>query len=44
MQLSKKPKTFWQFFIAFFESMLIFEQLESHSLSISEVTESKRRG
>ena len=37
-QLSKKPKTFCCNFIAFLEFTLNFE---AHSLSISEITESK---
>ena len=46
MQLSEKPKTFCQYFIAFLESTLnlnILKKHESHSSSISEVIESERR-
>ena len=45
MQLSEKPKTLPQIFIAFLESTLNFkhfEKNEPHSLSISEVFDSKR--
>ena len=49
MQLFKKPKTFCCIFIAFLESTLNFEYFEkkkkkSHSLSISEIIDSERRG
>ena len=46
MQLSKKPKAFCCFFIPFLESTLNFEhfeKIEPHSLSISEIIDSKRR-
>ena len=46
MQLSEKPKTFSQFFIALLESILNFEHFEKnerHSSSISEVIDSERR-
>ena len=47
MQLSKNSKTFHCFFIAFLESTLNFEnfeKIEPRSLSISEITDSERRG
>ena len=48
MQLSKKPKKFCSIFIAFLEFTLNFEHFERnnepHSLSISEIIESERRG
>ena len=55
MQLSKKPKTFllhfYCVFIAFLESKLKFEHFEKkkrknepHSLSISEIIDTERRG
>ena len=49
MQLSEKTKTFFQFFIAFLESILNFKHFEKkkknepHSSSISEVIDSQRR-
>ena len=46
MQLSEKPKTFCQFFIAFLESTLHFKHFEKkgpYSLSISEVIDFERR-
>ena len=46
MQLSKKPKSFCQFFIVYLESILSFEHLkknEPHGLSIFEVIVSERR-
>ena len=48
MQLSEKPKTFFEFFIAFLESKVNFEHFEkkkneSHNLSISEVIDFERR-
>ena len=48
MHLSKQPKLFCCFFIAFLESTLNFEHFEKkfelHSLSISEIIDSERRG
>ena len=47
VQLSKKPNTFCRFFIAFLESTCNFERFEKnelHSLSISEIINSERRG
>ena len=46
MQLSEKPKTFSEFFIAFLESTLNFEHFEKkdepHRSSISEVIDPER--
>ena len=46
MQLSKKPKIFCCLFMAFLESTLNFKHFEKnpHSLSISEIIDSERRG
>ena len=44
MQLSKKLKTFCQFFIAFVKSILNFLKNERDSLSISEIICSERQG
>ena len=48
MQLCKKEKTFSQFFIVFLKftlSLVIFEKKDDlHSLCISEITDSERRG
>ena len=48
MRLTKKPKTFCRFFIAFLKSTLNFEHFEKknepHSSSISEVVDSERHG
>ena len=48
MQVSKKPKTFCCNFIDFLESKLKFKHFEQksepHSLSISEIIDSERRG
>ena len=49
MQLSKKPKSFCCIFIAYLEPTLDFEYFEKkkkgpHSLSISEIIDSKRYG
>ena len=46
IQLSEKPKTFCQFFIALLESILNFEHFEKnerHGSSISGVIDSERR-
>ena len=44
MQLSEKPKTFREFFIAFLESILNFEHFDVPlSLSISDVIDYERR-
>ena len=47
MQLSAEPNAFWAIFVSFLKSMLTFEffrgKNESHSPSISEVTNSKKR-
>ena len=47
MQLSEKPKTFPQIFIAFLESTLNFKHFEkkyeTHGSNISEVIDSERR-
>ena len=47
MQLSEKPKTFLEFFVAFLECTLNLEhflkKIEPHSPSISEVIDSERR-
>ena len=46
MQLSEKPKTFLQIFVAFLEPTLNVKHFEkkndSHSLAISEVIDSER--
>ena len=48
MQLSKKPKMFCCYFIAFLRSIFNFQRFENknepHSLSISEIIDSERRG
>ena len=47
MQLFEKPTTFCCFFIAFLESTLNLKHFEKnypHSLSISEIIDSERRG
>ena len=48
MQVSRKQKTFSQFFSSFFKSNLKFEHFqkkgESHSRGISEITESEKHG
>ena len=48
MQLSRKQKTFSQFFCAFLKSSLNFEHFQkkddSHSLGISKFTESEKQG
>ena len=48
MQLSRKQKTFSEFFSAFLESILNFEHFQkrddSHSWGISKITESEKRG
>ena len=48
MQLPKKPKIFCCNFIVFLESTLNFEHFEKknehHSLSISEICDSEKRG
>ena len=48
MQLSRKQKTFSQFFAAFLKSSLNFEHFQkkddSHSRGISEITESEKQG
>ena len=49
MQFSKKPKIFSQFFIAFLKSTSHFKYFEKrkdefHSLSISEIVDSKKGG
>ena len=48
MHLSKQLETFFWNFLAVFESTLTFENFEiknkPHNLSISEITDSERRG
>ena len=48
MQVSRKQKTFCQFFCAFLKSSLKFEDFQkkddSHSLGISESTDSEKHG
>ena len=48
MQLSRKQKTFSQFFSAFLKSSLNFEHFQkkddSHSSDISEITDSEKHG
>ena len=48
MQLSRKQKTFSEFFSAFLKSSLNFEHFQkkddSHSWCISEITESEKQG
>ena len=44
IQLSKKQKTFLNFFATFIRFPSIFEKPDTHSLFISEVRECKRRG
>ena len=48
MHLSQKQKSFCQLFCAFFKSKLNFELFQKkndpHSLCISEITDSERRG
>ena len=48
MQLSRKQKTFSEFFCAFLKSSLNFEHFQtkddSHSSGISEITESEKQG
>ena len=48
MQLSRKEKTFLQFFAAFLKSSLNFENFQrkddSHSLGICKITESEKQG
>ena len=48
MQLSQKQKTFCEFLSVFLKSILHFEHFqkkdESHSLRISKVTDSEKRG
>ena len=48
MQVSRKQKTFSEFFAAFFKSSLNFEHFQkredSHSWAISEITDSKKHG
>ena len=48
MQLSRKQKTFSEFFSAFLKSSLNFEHFQkkddSHSLGISKITESEKQG
>ena len=43
-QLFKKPKTFYENFIAFFRSTLQKKKNELHSLNISEIIDSEERG
>ena len=48
MQLSRKQKTFSEFFCAFLKSSLNFEHFQkkddSHSSDISEITDSEKHG
>ena len=48
MQLSKKQKTFYQFFFSFLKSLLNFKHFvktdDTHSLCISTITDSEKHG